>query len=128
MIQNGPELVKAIGESTTTTTIAVVASATGYSAVYDLVDLSVFALEYQVACTGSPNITVTIEQSTDNSNWAEPDNMKSVVTNLTNKNLHSTQINPVTLRYIRFKVVELTTTVSDTVLSIKLSAQKRFSA
>lgn len=126
MIQNGPILTRGINESTNINTIPVGAGATAYSAVFNLVDLSTFAIAYQVAGTGTPNITITVECSTDNVNWFEPDNMRNIITNLTNKNLHGAQVGLVSFQYTRFKIIENTSTVSDTVVSLQLSAQKRF--
>jgi hypothetical protein len=127
-VQNGPQIIKPKGVDTNYSTVAVEASAVGYSDTWDLVDLSSFALEYQAACTGLPNVKLELQQSSDNINWYVPENLADIDSSLTDKNLHGKQLSPITMRYARIKVTELSTTTNDTVLTLKVSAQKRFEA
>ena len=132
MLQNGPRVIKPKGIDTEYSTVSVAKSPDagyiGYSDAWELVDLSNFALEYQAACTGTPGVKLEIEQSSDNSNWYTPETIADINSSLTDKSLHGQQLSPITMRYLRIKVTELTTTVTDTVVTIKLSVQKRFAA
>jgi hypothetical protein len=128
MLENGPKLIKPKGLTTEYSEVSVGAGATGFSDAWDLVDLSSFALQYQAACTGTPGVKLELQQSSDNSNWFIPDTVADINSSLTDKNLHGTQLTPITMRYLRIKVTELTTTVSDTVMTLKLAVQKRFEA
>lgn len=128
MLDNGPILLKPKGSANNYTTVSVGAGATDYSETYDLIDLSAFALEYQIACTGTPNIKIELQQSSDNSNWYIPETLANIDASLTDENLHGIRLSPIPVRYLRLKVTELTSTVTDTVVTFKLSAQKRFAA
>ena len=125
MLENGPKVLNPKGLTTNYSEVSVGADATAYSDSWELIDLSSFSLFYEVACTGTPNIKLEIEESVDNSNWAAVDNSAAIKASLTDKNLHCTMLQLVTARYFRVKVTELTTTVSDSVLTLRLSVQRR---
>jgi len=130
MIENGPTLLKPKGaaKGVDLSTVSIAAGATGYSESWDVVDLSSFSLEYQIACTGTPNVQLQLQQSSDNSNWYIPDNLADINPSVTVKTLRGVQLSPITMRYLRIKLIELTGTVTDTVVTLKLSVQKRFAA
>ena len=128
MIENGPKLMKPKGSTSESTTASPAASGTAFSETYDLVDLNQFALEYQVACTGTPNVKIQMQQSSDNTNWFIPDNSADINASVTDKNLHGYKLAPIPVRYLRLKATELTGIVSDTVVTFKVSAQKAFAA
>lgn len=128
MIENGPKLMKPVGSTATSTTASPAASGSAFSESYDLVDQDSFALEYQIACTGTPNVKFEMQQSSDNSNWFIPDNSADINSSCVDKNLHGYRLAPIPVRYLRIKVTELTGLVSDTVVTIKVSGQKRFAA
>lgn len=124
MIDNGP-----IVPDANIKTVAVGAGEEGYSEAFDLVDLSVFALEYKVECTGTPNVKLEIQQRSDPTvDWYTPNIMADIETSLTNKNQHGCYISPIPIRYMRIKVTEQTESVADTVVTLRLSVQKRFAA
>lgn len=128
MIENGPKLMKPKGSTSESTTASPAASGAAFSEAYDLVDLDTFALEYQIACTGTPNVKIELQQSSDNANWFIPDNSADINSSVTDKNLHGYKLAPIPVRYLRLKVTELTGIVSDTVVTFKVSAQKRYTA
>lgn len=123
MIDNGP-----IVKANNVDSVAVAGEVVAYSKAFDLVDVDEFALEYQAACTGNPNIKMELQQCSDEANWYLPDTMSEVVSSLTNKSPHGVQLSPITVRYMRIKITGLTGNPSDTVISLKLSLQKRFAA
>lgn len=107
-------------------TISIGAGETGYSTGVGLVDLADFALFYQVACTGTPSVKLELQQSTNDSDWFSPDLMPVIKASVADKDPHGTQIFPISVQYIRIKATELTTTVDDTVVTIKISVQRRY--
>jgi len=125
MITNGPIIIKAVDNANT---IAIGAGAVGYSGAYILVDLSVFALEYKIACTGVPNVKLEMQQSSDATNWYTPDTMSNIASSVTDTNQHGVQLGPITVKWLRIKATEVTGVVTDTVVTVNLSAQKRFAA
>ena len=113
---------------TETDEISVGAGETAYSDAFLIVDQDTFALEYKVACTGSPNLKIQLQQRSSSSiDWYIPTNMPDVVPSLTDKNQHGIRLGPIPIAWIRFKITEQTSTVTDSVLTISLSVQKRYS-
>lgn len=128
MIENGPKLMKPKGSASESTTASPAASGTATSEAYDLIGMNEFALEYQIACTGTPNAKIQLQQSSDNSNWYIPDNIADINSSVTDENLHGIKLGPIPVRYLRLKVTELTGIVSDTVVTFKVSAQRKDAA
>ena len=110
--------------------VSVAADSVAYSKAFDLSCVDTFALEYKAACTGSPNVKLEVEQSTDgeSGNWYTPENFAEIEPSLIDKNSHGVVISPIAVRWLRIKLTELTRTVTDTVVSLKLSVQAKFSA
>ena len=109
-------------------------SAVIYTDSVKLGDVDYFALSYIVTCTGVPNLKIEMEQSivapaTENaadSNFGVPRTVGDLVSALTAKTIQHQQLMPVTIPYVRFKITEQTTTVTDTVVKMWLSLQKKF--
>ena len=120
-LENGPRILY-------TDTIAVGKGAVAYSKGFDLTDLDIFAMEYQAACTGTPNIKIEVEQCADGINWYAPDTLAETNPSLTDKTLHGCQLILITVRHMRIKFTELTDSVTDTVMTIGISVQKRFAS
>ena len=97
-------------------------------------DVDYFALSYKVVCTGTPNIRIQMEQSiyqpalenVPDVNFGVPKSVGDIETTLTSKSIQHMQLNPVTISYVRFKITEQTGLVTDTVVKIWLSLQKKF--
>ena len=130
MIDNGPVVVKNLADPRATEeAVSVGADAIAYSEAWSLVDLSSFALEYKVAATGTPSVKLELQQrSSPDVGWSDPKTLADIESNVNDKNQHSTQLFLITLAQMRIKITELTTTVSDTVVTLRLSAQKRYEA
>lgn len=129
MLANGPVRLK-IKDTTNTlvSTVSVGAGAVGYSDAFDLADCSSFGIEYIVTCTGTPGVKLEYQQRSDTDiDWYTPDNFAAIKASLTDKNQHGGILSPITVKYFRVKITELTTTVADTVVTIRISGQKRFS-
>ena len=115
--------------------IEVPKSGTIYTDSFRFGDVNEFALVYKQACTGIPNIKIQMEQSrvlpvTENAaddNFGVPKTVGDIETALTSKTIQMMQLTPITVAYIRFKITEQTGTVTDTVVNIYLSLQKKFS-
>ena len=105
-----------------------------YTDSYRFGDVDTFALSYVITCTGVPNIRIQMEQSqvgpvtegSADANFAIPKTIADVETSLTSKLIQHYPLTPLCLRYIRFKITELTDTVTDTVVNMSLSLQKKF--
>ena len=129
---NGPDI-KPV-KLANSTSIAVGTGATVYTDVLDLAGLDTFALSYKVACTGTPNIKIEIEQgivkptnaNAADDNYATPETLAEINDALIDENIHHQAIFPVGIKYLRFKITEQTTTVADSVLTMNLSIQNRF--
>lgn len=123
MLENGPK-------SISSEDVAVSKGAVAYSAAVDLCDLSDFALEYKVDCTGTPNVKLEIQQKSEHasSDWATSDTTADINSSVTDKNQHNCRLAPVPVRYARIKITELTDIVTDTVVTLRVSAQKKFAA
>jgi hypothetical protein len=97
-------------------------------------DVDTFALSYIVACTGTPDIKIEMEQSrvapaTENvadSNFAVPQTIADIESSLTSKTIRHAGFTPLPLLYVRFKITEQTNSVTDTVVNLWLSMQKKF--
>lgn len=127
MLDNGPIVVPNTAGNTEEA-VAVGKSATAYSESFCLVDLNEFALEYQVACTGTPDVQIQLQQSSDDTNWYVPDTLSDINAGVTDKVLHGVKLSPIPVKYLRIKLIEGTTTVEDTIVTLKVSAQKKFEA
>lgn len=124
---NGPVITRAVGASSDTITVSVGAGETGYSDPWLLTDADQFALEYKVACTGTPNIKIQVQQRSDDSiDWYTPYRMADTVPSVTDKNQHGCLIGPLCVRQIRFVIVEQTASVTDSVVSLRLSVQRKY--
>lgn len=128
MIENGPKIINPKGSTNNYSTVSPGISATLYSETWDLVDLDVFALEYQAACTGTPSVKLKLQQSSNNTDWYIPDNIADINPSLTDKNLHGIKLPPIPVRYLRISVENLSGSIDDLVVTLKVSAQKRYSA
>ena len=112
------------------------ASAVVYTDALSLCDLNDFALSYILTCTGTPDVKIQLEQSfraPTNPNaadtyYAVPETISDIESSLTNKNIHHRQLAPVTIEYYRFKLTEQTGLVSDTIINIWLSVQRKWGA
>ena len=138
MRDNGPAVVK-IGVTTAgvvTYQIPLGSTSVVYTDAISLCDLNDFALSYMVACTGTPNVKIELQQSFQNpavpnaadTYWATPETLAPIETSLTNKNIHHRQLSPVTVEFHRFKLTEVTGTVTDTTVQLWLSVQRKWSA
>ena len=105
-----------------------------YTDVFKFGDVDTFALSYIVSCTGIPNVKIQMEQSqvppaTENAaddNFAVPKTVADIETSLTSKLIQHSPFTPLCLSYVRFKITELTDSVTDTVVNMSLSLQKKF--
>ena len=118
MLLNGPIV---IGSAQA---ISVASSAIAYSNAWGLTDLNNFALEYKVAGTGTPDVDIDMEQSSDAVNWYTPNTISQIVTSCTDTNQHGLAITPICVRFLRFKVTE-GAGLSDCVVTLKLSGQRK---
>lgn len=115
------------------TSIAVGVGATIYTDALSLCDLNDFALSYIINCTGTPNVKIELEQAivqpttqgAADANYAVPETLAPIESSLTNKTIHHRQLSPVTVEFHRFKITEVTGLVSDTVLTMNLSVQRK---
>ena len=116
--------------------IALSATQTVYTDAFQFGDADYFALSYIVNCTGVPNIKIQMEQAIKlptspnaaDTAYGVPKTIGDIETALTSKLIQHMQLMPVTIPYVRFKIVEQTGIVTDTVLTMWLSMQKKFTA
>lgn len=129
---NGPIAIQAtLGGSAA---IAVPKSATVYTDAINIAGLDTFALTYVAACTGTPDLKIEIEQgivppaagNAADANFTAPVGLSAVEANLIAKTVSHKAISPVAVQFIRFKITEQTGTVTDTVVTMHLSALNRF--
>jgi len=114
--------------------ISVPKSTTVYTDAYKFGDTDTFALSYLVACTGTPGLKIEMEQgrvapATGNaadSNFAVPQGIADIESALTSKTIQHAGFTPLPLLYVRFKITEQTASVTDTVINIWISLQKKF--
>lgn len=114
--------------------IAVGKGLTVYTDSFKLGDANEFALVYIQAATGIPNIRIEMEQgrvspATENAadvNFGVPKNAGTIETALTSKAVQMTQLTPIALNFIRFKITDNDTGPTDTVVNMWLSTQKKF--
>lgn len=114
--------------------IQVPTNGTVFTDFYQFGDCDYFALSYKVSCTGTPSVKIQMEQSivkptTDNIpdvNFGVPKTIGDIEVALTSKTIQHMQLSPVTISYVRFKITEQTATVTDTVVNMWLSLQKKF--
>lgn len=128
MKDNGPIVIKNIATTPAfEEAVAVAQDSVAYSEAWSLVDLSSFALEYKVAATGTPSVKLEIQQrSSPDVDWSDPDTLANIVSNVSDKNQHSVQLTGlITLAEFRVKVTELNA-ATGTVVTLRLSAQKRY--
>ncbi len=130
MITNGPIYINISGSQTVVvSTISLDAGGVGYSNIYEVIDLNDFSLEYKIACTGTPGVKLQLqERGSEDVDWCIPDNMADLKASITDKNQHLCRLAPLPARYIRIKATELTTTVDDTVVTIRIIAQRKYPA
>lgn len=125
-IENGPVLIKPVDSANLFSTFLVAKSGTAVSEAFRTIDLDVFALLYQADSIGTPNVKLELQQSADNTNWFIPDTFATINASLTDKNLHGIKLSPIPVQYLRVKATELTGSLEDTSITVKLSVQKRF--
>lgn len=114
--------------------IAVGANATVYTDAFAFGDVDYFALVYKVDCTGTPDIKIQMEQglalptapNAADVAWGVPKTIGNIETSLTSKTIQLMQLMPITVGFIRFKITEQTGIVTDTVVTMWLSLQKKF--
>lgn len=129
MISNGPVYIKVSESDVVVSTISIDKSEVGYSDAFELIDLNDFAIEYKVECTGIPNVKLQVQQRAHKDvDWATPDNMADIKSALTDKNQHLAKLAIVPARYLRIKATEQTGSVDDTVITIRIVAQKKYPA
>ena len=128
MIDNGPLVIRNNADSRVESEeVTVEADGTAYSTGWTLVDLSSFALEYKLATVGVPSIKLELQQrSGPGVEWSDPDTLANIVSNVNDTKQHSTNLTPIPLAEIRTKITEMASV--DTVVTLRLSAQKRYSA
>ncbi len=130
MRDNRPILIKNIAAAPAfEEAVAVPRDDVAYSQPWSLVDLSSFALEYKLAATGTPSVKLEIQQrSSPAVDWSKPDTLASIAANVNDKDQHSAQLTGlVTLAEFRVKMTELDV-AEDTIVTVRLSAQKRYAA
>jgi len=129
MITNGPVYLPVSGSDVTYSTISIAASGVGYSDIFELIDLNDFSLEYKIACTGTPGVKLEFqERGSADVDWCAPDNTAAIKASATDKNQHLCRLALLPARYVRIKATELTTTVDDTVITIRIIAQRKYPA
>lgn len=114
--------------------IAVGKGATIYTDSYRFGDVDTFALSYIVACTGTPDLKIEMEQgrikpTTENaadSNFAVPQTIADIESSLTSKTIQHAGFTPLPLLYVRFKITDQADLVTDIVVNMWLSMQKKF--
>ena len=126
MRDNGPILINALGGSGLVETLAVGVSETKYSKPYSLIDKDQFAVVYQGKCTGLPNAQIKLQQSVDKINWFTPDTFADIKTSLIDENVHGQKLAPIPVEFMRFEVIEKSGVTADTVVTIKVATQKRY--
>ena len=127
MIENGPTYINISESASKTSTVAVGAGLTAYSDAFELIDLNDFSLEYKLAGTGILSVKLQLqERQSKNVAWCIPDNMADIRPNVVDKEQHICRLGPLPGRYIRIVVIEQTTTVTDTVATIRIIAQRKY--
>jgi len=110
-------------------------SAVIYTDTFRFGDVDYFALSYIVTSKdGMPNVKIEMEQSivlpaAENAtdvNFGVPKTIGDIETALTAETIQHMQLMPVTIPYVRFKITEQTGTLTDTVVKMWLSLQKKF--
>lgn len=130
MIDNGPIVIKNLADPRATEeAVAVSQNLEAYSEPWSLVDLSSFALEYKVAAAGTPSVKLEIQQRSSSAvDWYIPKTVASIDANVNDKEQHGAQLTGlITVGELRIKITELDV-ASDTVVTLRLSAQKRYAA
>lgn len=97
-------------------------------------DVDTFAISYIVSCTGLPNAKIQMEQSqvapvienVADVNFAVPRTVADIETALTSKTIQHAGLMPIPIQFVRFKITEQTDLVTDTIINMWLSLQKRF--
>ena len=114
--------------------IAVPKDGTVYTDSFKFGDVNEFAVVYVQTATGLPSIRIQMEQSlvppaienAADDNFFVPKTIGDIETALTSKAMQGAQLTPITAPYIRFKITENTDLVTDTVVHLWLSLQKKF--
>lgn len=104
--------------------IPVASTGVKYSKAIKLAFSSYFALSYQLASSGSPDVQIDLEHSVDgnppvtegasSNNFIVPGAITSIETDLTNKNWNMKEVNPVTTTWVRLKLTGKNANPSDT--------------
>lgn len=97
-------------------------------------DVNEFAIAYIQTATGIPNIRIQMEQSffppavegVTDPNFFVPKTVGDLEAALTSKAMQGGILMPICAPYIRFKITENTNLVTDTLVKIWLSLQKKF--
>ena len=129
MLDNGPIYLNISENTSKVSTVAVGAGLTAYSDAFELIDLNDFSLEYKLAGTGILSVKLQLQQrQSKDVSWCIPDNMADIRPDVTDTNQHICRLAPLPGRYIRIVVIEQTTTVADTVATIRVIAQRKYPA
>ena len=115
-----------------TSTLAIASTATVYTGSFPLNQSEYFGLWLKaVSTTGTPDITVELEQSyrrpttegSADTSFVEPDGLSNLFTNLTTETAHIIGLNPVPAPYGRLKITGNSGNPADTVVTAYLFTQ-----
>ena len=130
MRDNGPIYIPiSTNADTKVSTISIGAGETDESDAFELIDLNDFSLEYKVAGTGSVSVRLRLQERQDTDReWCIPDNMADIRPKVSNKNQHICRLAPLPGRYVRIQATELTGITTDTVVTVRIIAQRKYPA
>lgn len=114
--------------------LALATSGTLYTKAIDISNLSTFVLSLILAGTGAVSVKAEIEESyklpttegAADAAWVVANGVSDIVSNLAVKTQKHYPITPTGLRYVRFKLTELTGASADTVATAFLTGVPRF--
>jgi hypothetical protein len=129
MITNGPVYLNVSRSALNYSTFSVVKNMTAYSDIFELVDCDDFSIDYKITCTGTPSVQFQLYvKAGDDSDWVIPENTADINSSCTDKNAHLARLALPPARYIKILCTELTNSVTDTVVTIRIIAQRKYSA
>ena len=129
MITNGPIYLPVSRSSALFSTFSVVKNSTAYSDIFELVDCNDFAIDYKITCTGTPGVQFQLYvKAGDDSDWVIPENTADINSNCADKVAHLARLALPPARYVKILCTELTNTVTDTSVTIRIVAQRKFAA
>lgn len=115
------------------TSIPVAGVTTVYTKVLELQRAQYFAVRLRAtSATGSPKVTITVEQSdvapttegVADTNYVTPNGFSAIVTDRTAQTWYIATISPVTMKYLRFKITGGSGNAADTLVEINCSIQE----